>query len=393
MEPLLPPEHAKELAELTVAIHREAGKLEGLLRGTENRLELARVVRQMNSYYSNLIEEHRTLPRDIERAQQADFDEDPKARSHQKLGLAHARVEAQIESRFENGLDREELYSLPFLRWIHASFFEDLPAELCISRDHQGREYEITPGELRQHRVDLGHHLPPDCDYLEPFLGRFFEFYGSSRILSTRRIAAIAAAHHRLLWIHPFADGNGRVARLFSHACLIDAEVAGVGLWTLSRGLARNRKRYFAQLSAADRRRDGDLDGRGNLSQKGLSEFCVAFAETLLDQITFMGSLLDLEGLSHRMEDFVFRQNLFGNARDNKGATRILTEALYKGTMPRGRAPELTGKKQTAARLLLHRVVDKGLLKSKGPSSPVHLAFPSSVHEAYFPQLFVELDF
>jgi Fic family protein len=35
-------------------------------------------------------------------------------------------------------------------------------------------------------------------------------------------ILAAAAAHHRLLWIHPFADGNGRVARLMSHASLLE---------------------------------------------------------------------------------------------------------------------------------------------------------------------------
>jgi Fic family protein len=89
----------------------------------------------------------------------------------------------------------------------------------------------------------------------------------------------IAAAHHRLAWIHPFGDGNGRVVRLHSHALLIRHGLAGHGLWTLSRGLARQRQRYYAALEAADRGRRNDLDGRGNLSDAALADFCVFFLD------------------------------------------------------------------------------------------------------------------
>ena len=36
------------------------------------------------------------------------------------------------------------------------------------------------------------------------------------------RITAMAAAHHRLNYIHPFLDGNGRVSRLMSHAMALN---------------------------------------------------------------------------------------------------------------------------------------------------------------------------
>jgi Fic family protein len=78
-----------------------------------------------------------------------------------------------------------------------------------------------------------------------------------------RALADDAAAHHRLLWIHPFYDGNGRVARLFVHAYLRDIGV-GSSLWSVSRGLARNVAQYQALLMAADQQRDNDWDGPGN---------------------------------------------------------------------------------------------------------------------------------
>ena len=67
----------------------------------------------------------------------------------------------------------------------------------------------------------------------------------------TESIVGAAAAHHRLAWIHPFVDGNGRVARLMSHAMLL--ERAGYGaVWSVARGLARNVEAYKGHLAACD---------------------------------------------------------------------------------------------------------------------------------------------
>ena len=78
---------------------------------------------------------------------------------------------------------------------------------------------------------------PSAPPHVPRFLKRFEEVYG--KLGKTDTIVATAAAHHRLLWIHPFLDGNGRVARLMSHATLLDALDTG-GVWSIARGLARN---------------------------------------------------------------------------------------------------------------------------------------------------------
>tara|TARA_R100000501_G_C2526769_1_gene51509 strand:+ start:234 stop:419 length:186 start_codon:yes stop_codon:yes gene_type:complete len=41
------------------------------------------------------------------------------------------------------------------------------------------------------------------------------------------RIIAIALAHYRLNFIHPFPDGNGQVSRLMSHAIALEAGFGG----------------------------------------------------------------------------------------------------------------------------------------------------------------------
>ncbi len=237
----------------------------------------------MNCYYSNLIEGHKTIPRDIERAMKRD---------NQQLSLAHIAVEKLMEEQLAAG--PVDVYASDFVCWLHREFYTRLPEPLQWAKTKGGKAYRIEPGKLRDFMVDVGQHTPPDFAALPRFMDRFHAFYGDGHILETNRLVVIAAAHHRLAWIHPFGDGNGRVMRLHSHALLIRHGLGGHGLWTLSRGLARHRGRYYAFMEAADRGRQGDLDGRANLSDAALAAFCVFFLETMLDQIQFMSGLLEL---------------------------------------------------------------------------------------------------
>ena len=209
-----------------------------------------------------------------------------------------------------------------------------------------------------------------------------------SKSTSTNKLITAAASHHRLVWIHPFGDGNGRVARLFSHAFLFQEEVGGCGLWTLSRGLARNKDDYFACLNNADSQQI-DLDGRGNLSERYLVEFCEFFLKTILDQIQFMEKILNLAELKTGIAFYISRvERIF--EKDEDQGLRLLVEALYQGEVHRGQVATITCKGETTGRKILQKAIDAGLLVSDTPKSPVRLAFPAKVLNHYFPGLYVE---
>src|SRR6266481_196053 len=74
-----------------------------------------------------------------------------------------------------------------------------------------------------------GHQTQPRD--IERALARDFDCNERQRV---QQLLSAAAGHHRLLWIHPFVDGNGRVARLMSHALLLRLGV-GSSLWSVSR--------------------------------------------------------------------------------------------------------------------------------------------------------------
>ena len=160
-------------------------------------------------------------------------------------------------------------------------------------------------GELRETEVEVGHHIAPAAASLPAFLEFFEKGYAPKSISdSLDRIIAIAASHHRLAWIHPFLDGNGRVVRLFTEAAAIIEKIDGDGLWSISRGFAIRNAGYHSALHNADQKRWNDHDGNGNLSEKFLVEFCIFFLETAIDQTKFMLALLEPEKVLTRIRDF-----------------------------------------------------------------------------------------
>src|ERR1700742_5288717 len=226
----------------------------------------------------------------------------------------------------------------------------------------------------------VGRHLPPAAAELPQFLSRFQHVYAPANLSKVRQVVAVAAAHHRFLWIHPFYDGNGRVTRLMSHAMLKRLGV-GSSLWSASRGLARNVGRYKALLMAADEPRRGDLDGRGDLSQASLVEFCQFFLAICVDQVEYMQSILEPSELLRRMEIYAQEETRAG--RLPKGSFPLLREALLAGEFERGLAPSLTGYKERMARSVVSKLLEQGLLTSPSHVARVRLGFPIAVVERW----------
>ena len=203
------------------------------------------------------------------------------------------------------------------------------------------------------------------------------------------RIMALPAAHHRLNYIHPFPDGNGRVSRLMSHAMAHQTGIGAHGLWSISRGLARgleSRSEYKRMMDLADMPRQGDLDGRGNLSLKALKEYVLWFLKVCLDQVQFMSGLFDLNELKQRLRTLAERSSAL-----KPQAAALLEEALMRGEFERGEVARITGLPERTARRVLTDVTELGLLASSTPKGPVSLRFPDSALEELFPRLYPQV--
>ncbi|MBI5657736.1 MAG: Fic family protein [Geobacter sp.] len=386
MEPMMPSDSTGELGDLAIEVIRKSAAVSAAVHPVTRR-GIVELVRKMNSYYSNVIEGHNTHPVDIDRAMREDFSEDPAKRARQLESKAHIEVQKCIESRIEDAQDIV-ITSKSFLCWVHKEFYERMPEEYLVVQRADGKTEKVIPGETREIDVVVGRHVPPKSEYLDDFINRFEEVYDPHRLKGLNQVIATAASHHRLAWIHPFLDGNGRVTRLMTHAYLKKAQIDGHGLWTVSRGFARNREEYLAALAGADQPRRGDLDGRGNLTQAGLLGFCKFFLKIAIDQIDFMAGLLDLDGMQKRIQAVVDRKVFLGELKPEAG--HLLRDVFLRGEIPRGEIPGIIGMPERSARRVVSSLMEKGYLVSNSGKGPVMLGFPASMVGYYFPRLYPE---
>ena len=384
MEPLLIAQgspHRGELTDLAIEVAaRSAGYRRSLPAGV--RSALADLVRGMNCYYSNLIEGHDTHPIDIERALKNDYSNDPRKRDLQLEAKAHIAVQQWIDA---GGLMGRAV-SLAGIKEIHRRFCELLPDDLLwIENPDTDERLKVVRGELRRRDVRVGQHIAISPGAVPRFIAHCESVYG--RLGKTDAILSAAAAHHRLLWIHPFLDGNGRVARLVSHATLLEILDTG-GIWSVSRGLARNVAAYKSHLANCDRTRRNDLDGRGNLSEEALAAFTRFFLELCIDQVRFMEELVQPDRLRTRILLWTEEEIRLGHLPPKSGS--ILEAVLYRGELPRGDAADVVGTGERQARRTVSALFDKGVLTSESVRAPLRLAFPAALASRWMPGLFPE---
>jgi Fic family protein len=395
LEPLMPISN-RELVDLATELIETAQRLNHSVHPVL-RAELGKLVRSMNCYYSNLIEGHKTLPIDIERALNNNFVDDERIKNLQLEAIAHIKVQEKIDL----DLGVEKAMTQARIRWIHQEFSSHLPmAMLEVANQEQTKIVRetppwndgassdfvrITPGEYRTGKVIVGKHVPISAAAIAPFLTRFEQGYNRDKLSKIDAVIAAAASHHRLLWIHPFYDGNGRVSRLFSHGYLREIGI-GNSLWSVARGLARNQEEYKKHLALADSFRWNDLDGRGNLTNKGLVEFCCFFLGVCLDQIKFMTSLIEPDLILNRIEIYTEEQIRLGNLLPH--SFLLLKQLWLEGEVSKSRVPQIVGYQERQARTLQKKLIEAGLISADSKRSPFRLSFPMAIAERYFPALF-----
>jgi Fic family protein len=384
MEPLLFSEGSRHRPALTDLSIELAAKASGFRRSLPRGVlaALARLVRAMNCYYSNLIEGHDTHPIDIERALKNDYSKDKTRRNLQLEAKAHIAVQEWIDSGGIRGREATRDAACE----VHRRFCELLPEELLWVEDRDtGQRIRVEPGKLREREVKVGRHAPVSPGAVPRFMQRYEEVF--SGLGKAEAILATAAMHHRLVWIHPFLDGNGRVARLMSHAQFLSLLDTG-GVWSVARGLARSVTRYKELLANCDLPRRNDLDGRGNLSEEALADFTRYFMETCLDQVTFMEGLMQPDRLRARLLVWAEEEARLGTLPQRAG--QLLEAILYRGELPRGEVSTVLGIPERSARRVTSELLQQGVFESRSTRAPLRLAFPAALASRWMPGLFPE---
>ena len=386
MDPLLPAdlklgtllEQANDLIRASdqLAGKCQAGALDGL-RG---------LLRAMNSYYTNRIEGQHTLPVEIEQALRNEYAPDADKARRQRLALNHMASEQALEQRWAQW-GPKDIWSTTMVQNIHQDLFARLAAPDRLLPNGQ----VLEPGALRTQEVSVGRHAAPLASALPQFLDRWGNYYAQVR-RGEMQVLAIAASHHRLAWIHPFADGNGRVARLHTHLALGHMGLTN-GLWSPLRAFARSTDRYYALLDAADQPRAGDLDGRGNLSEKALCDWLGYVLTQCLDQVRFMSDLLNLGAMRDRIAACLgFEENVVRAGVRSEALAALHYLFATQGALDRADFKALLGLGERLATAQVSALLKRGLLVTDSAYGKLRFGVPQHALRFYFPGLWPEAE-
>lgn len=376
------------LKDMATEVATASAALEGSI-ALETARTLGDRLRLVNSYYSNLIEGHKTTIPEIEDALARKFVDKPERRYAQELCAAHVHTEREFMEELSRN-QAVEVCSEDFIKKLHRDFYNHLPQEHQRTHHADGfTNIPVLPGQLRDTAVSVDGETShgPDASSLQRFMGIFRAEFSPEAFHGDERLIAAAVSHHRLTWLHPFRDGNGRISRLQTGLYLARISVNRCNLWSLSRGLSRNKTGYMINLRATD---SPERTNRKIFFDHGLTaDFCRFFFEICLDQISFMRNLLRMEDIDQRIEWLVQTQIRSGNAELAPEAERLLRAVFREGLVPRGRIPEIVGMPERTTRRRVTAPLERlALLKSASPKKPVSMGMPVSALPFLFPSLF-----
>lgn len=370
LEPVWPsPGFPASILRTAETLSFRAGKLTGLL--PENTaIRIGGLMRITNSYYSNLIEgqfiEPATLSTRVPRRDSKELRE---------LAESHIGVQALLERTVRRPKSIDAPWSVffapEFISVIHRRLFTGASDDDLRLSD--GRL--MVPGQLRdsaQRNVLVGDHAAPAWESVAPMLTRLQQVYGGQPDLTSRILSALAY-HHRLAFIHPFEDGNGRVVRMITHLQLMRLGLASP-LWSLSRGLARKQDEYHGRLRVADQPRRGDLDGRGQLTQGGLFEFVEFMLQVCIDQMEYVEQAMGLVSLRQRLERVIGLEERFIGAGVKPEMAKAIHILLTQGEIARADFKIFSGLHDRVASDQLKKLIDLGVVEA--PSAKSRSIFP-----------------
>ena len=165
------------------------------------------------------------------------------------------------------------------------------------------------------------------------------------------------------------------------------------GLWSPVRGLARGADAYSEKLANADMPRMGDLDGRGQRSERMLVEWIDHFLEVCLDQVRFMDRMLNLREMQDRLGALLAHEEKVVRRGIRMEALRPLHYLFAtQGEIGRGEFASMTGLGERTATTLIGKLLDAGLLVSDTPRGQVRFGIPLHALRFLFPSLWPEAE-
>jgi Fic family protein len=246
-----------------------------------------------------------------------------------RLGMdigALTPADRNVEGVVEMMLDATQKFAEPLtaerLFGWHASLFptgRSGMAKITVGgwRDDKTGPMQVVSGPISRERV---HYEAPEALRLDAEMKAFLDWFDKNE--PTDLVLKAGVAHLWFVTIHPFEDGNGRIARAIADLTLARSEKNAQRFYSMSAQIREERKTYYDILEATQK---GDLDITPWLKWfLGCLDRAFDGAETILAAVMTKARFWE----SHRDQSFNDRQRLVINRLLN-GFEGKLTNAKY----------------------------------------------------------------
>lgn len=340
---------------------RHLGKMEAL--GFELRTEASLTALTQEVVKSSAIEGEQLNPAEV------------RSSIARRLGLDVAglpRPSQEVEGVVEMMLDATRDFDLPLTKerlfgWHSALFPTGRSGMHRITvgawRTGEAGPMLVVSGPIGRERV---HFEAPEAERVEAEMMRFLQWFNGPSEVDP--VLKAGVAHFWFVTIHPFDDGNGRIARAIAEMTLSQSDGTKERFYSMSTGIEASRSEYFLELESAQR---GGLD-----ITKWLAWFLVCLDRTIDDSDKTLGSVFHKAKLWQRIN----RRPI--NERQRKVINRMLDD--FSGHLTTSKYAKLAKCSNDTALRDVQELQDRGILvknPGRGRSTSYRLADPDEVRD------------
>lgn len=354
--------YTPEATELLMRISDALGSIRGarVLPAVADQLRAS--ARAGTVHYSNLIEGNELPFVEAERAARGELPADTKGKIELVNYVAALDL---IDDRLASG----GIEMTPeFLKELHAVTTKGIgrPQSQNFKPHHEG-EWRDGRALVVDHITQQVLHEGPPHDQVPGLMDAMFGWLRTKLDAGTEPAFVLAGVmHYGITDVHPFADGNGRTARLFQTALLMSLGALPGRMFSFERYYAEDRSAYYAALRSV-RLRTFNMEFWLEYFLKGLAEEYERVAATVTD----LAALLTVSGSGEPLRLTAGQERALASLRME--GRREFTRAQYQAAAGVGRS---------AAGDEIRQLVRHGVLMTRGSGPATRYVFAGMVTRA-----------
>ena len=270
-----------------------------------------------------------------------------------RLGMEYAGMvypDRNVEGVVEMMLDATQNYKRPLdeerLFGWHAALFPTGRSgmhKIDVARYRNG-EMQVVSGAMGKEKI---HYQAPSPDQVKNEMDTFLKWFNEENTLDL--VLKSAIAHFRFIIIHPFDDGNGRIARALSDLLLSRSDDTSQRFYSLSGQILTERKGYYAVLQ------------KMQFSKGDITEWLLWYLNCLYRAL--QSTEATFQKVLHKADFWDKHKKTKFNARQNLMLNKLLDG--FEGKLTSSKWAKITKSSQDTALRDINDLIEKGILQKE----------------------------